>query len=246
MRPLQTDLSIFEKFKFERPPVGVRYLPTKPEGIERIGEKLNICQMLPEAHKGEPFYAQKEDITCVGSLYLGMRDLPAFESGRVGPKLGIYKDRRANEKIYRLIARLPKGSIKYVAFAPLDKLSFDPDVLILTGNVEQAEILLRATTYRLGGVFCGRTSNGVGCNWVFVYPYISGEVNFTVTGLGFGLGLPNGLIIVSIPYNLLPETIANLREMEWRAPQNVMSADELKKRTDEIHEEILAEIGEKL
>ncbi|GAI86751.1 unnamed protein product [marine sediment metagenome] len=36
MRALQTDLSIYKKFDFEKPPVGVKFLFNKPEGIERL------------------------------------------------------------------------------------------------------------------------------------------------------------------------------------------------------------------
>ena len=35
----QQNLSIFNKFNFERPPVGVKFLFAKPEGIERL-EKI--------------------------------------------------------------------------------------------------------------------------------------------------------------------------------------------------------------
>jgi len=38
MRPLQTDLSIYNKFNFEKPPVGVKFLLTRPEGIEQLGQ----------------------------------------------------------------------------------------------------------------------------------------------------------------------------------------------------------------
>ena len=244
MGSIQEDLSIFNKFEFERPPVGVKFLITKPEGIERIGKPLNICEMLPEAHKGKPFYATEKDITCVSPLYLGMRDDPVAETGSLGPKFGMYKEKRANERLYRFIGRLPKGSAKYVVFAPLDKLSFDPDVFIVTANPSQAEILLRATTYSTGGIWCGRTSSGAGCNFVYVYPYISGEVNFTITGLGFGLGLPDGLILISIPYNLLPTTIDSLREIDWHALKD-LPIPEIKRMYNKAHKEVLAQLAEK-
>jgi len=201
------------------PPVGIKFCYSKPDGIERIDKKIYICEMLAEAHKVKSFYAQKEDIDCVGSLYLGMQDLPHFEAGLEGPPMGLYKERRANEKLYRLIARIPKGNVNYVAFSTLDKLSFDPDVFIITtDNLQQADILMRATVYTNGGIWCGRASVGAGCNFVYVYPYISGEVNFTVSGLGFlggDSGVPDSHIIVSIPYNLLPNVIDNLHEIEW-------------------------------
>jgi len=51
MRPLQTDLSIYNKFDFEKPPVGVKFLFDKPERIARLDKKLGFCEMLKEAHR---------------------------------------------------------------------------------------------------------------------------------------------------------------------------------------------------
>jgi hypothetical protein len=34
MKPLQTDLSIYRRFNFEKPLVGVKFLPGGPEGME--------------------------------------------------------------------------------------------------------------------------------------------------------------------------------------------------------------------
>ena len=48
------DYSVFDKFDFERKPVGVKFVITKPEGIERLGKELNICEMLKEAQVGNP------------------------------------------------------------------------------------------------------------------------------------------------------------------------------------------------
>ena len=36
MRPLQTDLSIFKKLDLERPPLGIKFLFFKPEGMEPL------------------------------------------------------------------------------------------------------------------------------------------------------------------------------------------------------------------
>lgn len=73
MRPLQTDLSIWKKFNFEKPPVGVKFLFEKPEGIELLDKKLALCEMLPEAHQRKtPFYFTKEQENCFGKAALGM------------------------------------------------------------------------------------------------------------------------------------------------------------------------------
>ena len=36
MSSIQQDLSIFNKFNFEKPPVGVKFLLNKPDGIEKL------------------------------------------------------------------------------------------------------------------------------------------------------------------------------------------------------------------
>ena len=102
MRPLQTDLSIYNKFDFEKPPVGVKFLFNKPEGIERLDKTPGFCEMLKEAHQRDTaFYFDKENEECVGKLPLGMMDtLPVLEGGQLGPELEIYQEPRANTRIY--------------------------------------------------------------------------------------------------------------------------------------------------
>ena len=38
MRPLQTDLSVYGSLDFEKPPVGVKFLFFRPEGMEPLAE----------------------------------------------------------------------------------------------------------------------------------------------------------------------------------------------------------------
>jgi len=252
MSSIQQDLSIFNKFNFERPPVGVKFLLAKPDGIEKLDKNLAFCEMLREAQEGSPFYAIKENFECVGPLILGMVDPdPIFESGQMGPRLGIFKEARANRRIYPVIPRLTKDTVNYVAFSPLDKLSFEPDVLIVTANPSQAEILLRANSYTTGKMWIAKGAPVIGCAWLYIYPYVSGELNLTVTGLGSGMKarqvLPEGLILISIPYDLLPMMIANLQDMEWVLPEFTEGRDEHSKRfkrlTEALRQEYLADKG---
>jgi len=226
MSTIQKDLSIFNKFNFERPPVGVKFLLNKPDGIKKLDKKLALCEMLPEAQKGEAFYATAEDFECVGPLVLGMVEPDAvFESGMVGPRLGLYKEARANRRVYPPVPTLARGSVRYIVFAPLDKLTFDPDVLVCTANPDQAEILLRAYAYTSGKMWNARGTTVIGCAWLFIYPFVSGELNFTVSGLGSGMKarqvMPGGLVLLALPYDLLPMMIENLKDMDWVLPDYV-------------------------
>jgi uncharacterized protein (DUF169 family) len=219
MGTVQDQLAVFKKFEFERPPVGVRFTPTRPKGLERPGEVLDFCEMLAEAQQGRAFYVTREDFTCIGPLLLGMDEDPIFETGRVGPRLGAYKDERANRRIYQYLPRFPKKSIGYVAFAPLDKLDFEPDLLIIMASVSQAEIFIRAKGYDTGEMWTARGTPVAGCAWLYVHPYLTGEMNFTVTGLGFGMKarrlFPEGRILLTVPWDRLPGLVRNLEEMEW-------------------------------
>ena len=177
--------------------------------------------MLPEAHKGKPFFAAEEDHTCHGTFGLGQDIPPKYGSGAVVADVGQVDRPAAGREVYRTLPRLEKGTVNYVAFSPLDKLTFDPDVLVFTASVEQAEILMRASTYTNGRLWTSKTSVVLGCAWLYVYPFISGEVNYMTVGICAGgmlatKVLPVGLVLVSIPFQQLPTVIDNLKVMPWQ------------------------------
>jgi len=225
MRLLQTDLSIYNKFDFEYPPVGVKYEWGRPEGIERVEKekRLALCEMLKEAHQRRaPFYFTKDDEDCFGARMLGMTPPPppSGESGQLGVRFEIFQEARANAASRRHRAyNMQSGTVNYAIFSPLDKLTFEPDLLILTANPRQTEIVERANTYSTGEMFESKMTHHGGCYWLYVYPYLSGKVNYMITGLTFGMKarevFPDGLILISIPYQRIPEITQNLKEMKW-------------------------------
>jgi len=224
MRPLQTDLSIYKKFNFEKPPVGVKFLFNKPEGIKRLDKSLGFCEMLKEAHqRGTAFYFDKDNEDCVGKMPLGMMDIaPVLESGQLGPELEIYQEPRANSRIYQHIPTFARGTVNYVVFSPLEELTFDPDLLILYATPRQAEIILRAMSYSTGEMWEPKAMPVVSCAWLYVYPYKSGKVNYMVTGMAYGMiargVFPEGRILISIPWDWIPTITQNLQEMKWILP----------------------------
>jgi uncharacterized protein (DUF169 family) len=246
MSKYPAEYAVLEKFDFERPPVGVKFLPVKPEGLPRPGKQLDFCEMLVEAQNGKAFYVTKDDFTCIGAMLLGMVELdPRFESGQIGPKLGVFKDDRANRRIYQELPRLPKKSINYLAFAPLDKMTFEPDILIIMASTGQAEIINRARSYTSGEVWTAKGTTVAGCAWLYIYPYLSGEINLTVTGFGFGMKarrlFPEGRILLTIPWDRLADVLKNLAEMEWVPESFTIGPEGHKKKMQRIREELMKE-----
>jgi uncharacterized protein (DUF169 family) len=216
------DYSVLEKFNFERKPVGVKFLITTPEGMKRLAKELNFCEMLKEAQEDNAFYVGPEDWVCVGveQMILGMKDPePLLVSGLFGGEEGLFKGANACRAMYQYLPRMLKGSVKYVAFAPVDKLTFDPDVLVITANINQAQTLLRSVNYSTGQPFVSRATPVVACAWIYVYPVVSGELNYFITGLGLGMQalniFPPGLFLISVPFQLIPIMLENLKEMPY-------------------------------
>jgi len=234
MEPLQTDLSILKKFKFEKAPVGVKFLFFKPEGVEQLDKKLAICEMIKESQERDtPFYMTKDNEDCFGAVTLGMVETPPFaEAGHIGYELSIFKEARANSRIYNYLPTIHKGVVNYVVFAKLDKLTFEPDLLILTATVRQAEIVFRAIEHLSGGPRESKTTGVFGCAWLFTYPYQTGKVNYTVTGLHFGSKakqvFPEGLILISVPFDWIPTLAQGLKEITWELPGYKEGAEKFK------------------
>jgi uncharacterized protein (DUF169 family) len=218
MSKLARDYSILDKFGFERKPVGLKYLPNKPEGISHLTKELNFCEMLKEAQNTDPFYVTKGDFRCVEPMLLGFEDPePILVSGLFGEKGKLFQEARANRNLYQVLPYMKKGSVHSVAFSPLDQLPFDPDALIITANVAQAQTLLRSLNYSTGEVISSKYTPVCSCAWMYNYPILTGEINYLITGLGLGMKtlniFPSGLFIISIPWIKMNTVLENLQEM---------------------------------
>jgi uncharacterized protein (DUF169 family) len=246
MNSTRKDYSIFNKFNFEHKPVGIKFLLNRPEGLEKLQESMPICRMFREAQDRSPFYAARENFACVDRLLMGiMEPEPTFESGQIGAKEKIYQEARANRRIYQYVPKLTRDTVRYVTFSPLDKLSFEPDVLVITASPSQAEIILRALSYSTGKPLTTKITPVLMCAWVFFYPYVTGELNYTITGLGYGMRiqklLPEGLVLISVPYDLIPTLIDNLRDMDWVLRITTLNEEERKQYSAKVMEEIRQE-----
>jgi uncharacterized protein (DUF169 family) len=236
------DLAVLDKFNFDVQPVGVKFLVKRPDQVDRLDENMAFCEMLKRAQEGNAFYADAENHTCEAGLYvLGQADAPEpFIGGEFGAGLKIFEEPRTASRLYHYIPKIGRGVVNYVAFSPLDKLPSEPDVLILLAHTNQTEILLRAMSYRTGKMWLSKFSSAIGCSWIYIYPYLTGELNYTITGLGHGLKrrklFPEGLQLVSVPFDLLPSLLQTLQDMPWVLPAYEPGGQEYVKQ-------LLVEIG---
>jgi uncharacterized protein (DUF169 family) len=210
-------VAILDKFDFEVPPVGVKFLSKRPDMVERLEEKMALCEMLKKAQGGSAFFAE------AGMYVLGQADIgEPFVNGDFGAGLKIFEEPRSASWLYLHIPKIGRGIVNYVAFSPLDQLRFEPDLLILLASTHQTEIILRAMSYRSAKIWLSKFSPAIGCAWTYSYPFLTGELNYFATGLGHGMKrrklFPEGRQIISIPFDLWPSLLQTLQDMPWVLP----------------------------
>lgn len=218
----ENDSRLLRKLNTTYPIIAIKFALEKPENVEHYsGEKLAFCQYVKVAQDtGRDFYITAADDACYGKLALGMEDLqPVTASGEAGKDFGVYDTQMPNRLLYKDLPLLPKGTIRYVEFAPAVSCDFKPDLLFFVLKTEEADIVLRATSYFSGDLWESKSSPVMSCTWMYSYPLISKKVNHITTGLYHGLkrrkAYPPGLMMVSIPFNKFPEFFRALDEMDW-------------------------------
>jgi uncharacterized protein (DUF169 family) len=211
-------LEVSSRIGFEVPPVGVKYSVEPPERVSRLDGAMRLCEMLRHAQQGNAFYAGAENHFCGAALYALGKDLPlVYTSGAYGTGLEVFDSPRAGSRLYDHIPRLQeRRGIEYMTLAPIGKLTQDPDLLIFAAQEEQSEVVLRAMTYSTGKMWTSKSTGAFGCSWLFVYPYLTGEVNYTSI-LSMGMRalkvFSSGTHLLSIPFDMCGVVLDSLKRM---------------------------------
>ena len=212
---------LFRKLELPYSAVAVKYLYSCPENVEHVDKTMSFCQFVKEAQtSGRKFFITKDDDDCFGKMVLGMIPKPGLAaSGQAGYDFGVFKSQAPNARLYNEITTLVPGAVNFVEFSPVEICDFDPDLLICVADTEKADILMRATSYISGDLWESKSSSVLSCAWMYSYPYVSGKVNFCITGMHHGMKrrgtYPPGLHIIAIPFQKIGEVIQSLDEMDW-------------------------------
>lgn len=125
---------IYEKLDLDYTPVAVKFSMLKPKDLPLLTEKKAMCEMLRHCQMNGGFYADTTSHACgVGPHVLGQKtiDDPGMVAGMIGPRIGVYDDTRANQRVYLDMITFPKETAPYTWFSPLKDAAFKPDLVIL-------------------------------------------------------------------------------------------------------------------
>jgi uncharacterized protein (DUF169 family) len=142
------------------PPVAIAFRSTPPEGVPRVPKALAAgCAYWMHAAQGNSFYTTAEDhYGCpIGAFTHGaaLPDERAHEFDEV-IKTMLSLDYMQREELPAIPHRV--DALECAVYAPLHKASFEPDLVLVRGNVRQVMLLSEAA--RAAGVFAESATMG--------------------------------------------------------------------------------------
>jgi len=165
-------------------PVAIKLVASRdeiPAGVPELKEKVRHCEMVQKARSGDVFYATKEQHACAGGAgALGVAETPEkIRSGEFYFGLGRFKTLESAKKTMEAVPRTNKHFAASV-YAPLEKASFKPDVVVIIGNPKQLLKIAQSNIYEKGGRnIAGFSGIQSICADAVAQPYNTGEMNAT-------------------------------------------------------------------
>jgi uncharacterized protein (DUF169 family) len=197
-------------------PVAIRFANSRediPAGMEKSDQTVRHCQMVSLARKdGRTFYATVDNHECMGGAWaLGLRELT--ESLRTGDfyfRLGKFESAPACKRTIDQIPHLESGKTYATIYAPLEKATFDPHVILIVCSPRVMLKLAQATLFRLGGrvrsEFSGIQSV---CSDATAQTFLSGSPNYSLgcDGSRKFSGIEDSEMVMGFPAEMLPELV---------------------------------------
>ena len=197
----------------ESSPVAIRLAHSSdeiPPGLERLDRTVRHCQMVHLARREwRSFYAIAENHECVGGSWaLGLRELSeSLKTGDFYFKLGKFESAAACKRTIERIPHLESGYTYATLYAPLEKATFVPHVVLIVAPPRTMLKLAQATLYQLGGrvhsQFSGIQSV---CADATAQTYLTGTANYSLgcDGSRKFSGIEDAEMVMGFPAELLP------------------------------------------
>jgi uncharacterized protein (DUF169 family) len=178
--------------------------------------KMRLCQMLDKVrYDGESFYTVSECHECDGGASsCGLRMMSENrKTGGFLVKMGLFGSERAARRFLNANPKIEPGTVKVVTFSPLEKATFEPDIVLLICNAHQGMKITEAFSYGSGKRTTGLTGPPI-CSSVVAAPFLTGEVIYSLGDAGARkyMKINNGDVFIGIPVEHLSGIIDNLEK----------------------------------
>jgi uncharacterized protein (DUF169 family) len=214
-----------ETLRLKTEPFGVVFfkdpggLPDKTRQPSKVfGKKVTICQGVTMARVyGWPVGLTQDDLICVpGMLVFGFTPAadPILELGQLFCEVGFHADLGPALKEVEALPRFEPQEVGAIYLCPLERLTLDPEVVVVYGNPAQLMRLVQAATFSLGERVSGEFGGKVECSSYLIAPYRSGEFKVAIPGMGdriFSMTQDDEMV-VAFPGKFLAGLLVGLKE----------------------------------
>jgi len=206
------------------PPIAMSLGRAPPPSLSKLKDKMEFCRMWAKAMKGEAFFVTAENHDCFpGMHHLGLRDWSDKEAVSHFWVEEVHAHSHSSVDKYVLsLPSLKPEEAGMICISPLGKTSFEPDLVLVRRNPEQAMLLLWAYTYNTGELVYGHTGTAM-CSTLVVRPYLTKKPSFSIGDPGgrYIVGLSREEIMASIPYQLFDSILETTKSRleDWKAQE---------------------------
>lgn len=192
-------------------PVAIEVTPGLPEGLKCWRRKATLCIMIQSARRGVAFYCSGGSIICGGRAHLGIAQSPLRDlEGFLVRQERLVGSRTAARCILDLTRKRAPDLGKYVAFSPLEKAVFVPDVVLFVGTPLQISRIIFLDAFETGEI---DTVHGEPlCSGVIAVPITTGKIGISFLDIAcraFGRYKPEEMV-AGVPYQRLTRMVASL------------------------------------
>jgi uncharacterized protein (DUF169 family) len=227
--------NIVEALGIEKGPVGVKYTDEDPRVAIETGS-YTVCGAILSASEGKVIELSEDKCACFG----GKNHLGLTERSEIPWKMLVEGEKlwcdvktalRSGVEVEK-IARPPVGLAKHVFFYPVQKGVFQPDLVLLLINAEQASRLITLNQF-----WDGKTPSiemrGSLCWSMVTYPLVSGNFNLSVGDISARRmeRWNPGIMVASIPF----ERIRGIAEaVEFSTAGSAKPSEQFKRMTEKM------------
>jgi uncharacterized protein (DUF169 family) len=208
-----------KSLQLDSSPVAISFSTEAPAGVKKFEGEMRLCQMLDKVRfDGDAFYTISDNHKCDGgSGSCGMKEMSErIKNGEFLSKMGLFSSKRAARRFINSNPRIEYGTVKIVSFSPLEKVIFEPDVIVLICNARQGMLIAEAFSYESGKRTLGMTGPPI-CSSIVAAPFLTGEVTYSFGDHGARnyMKIKDEEVFVGIPAELLSGIIENLVKMKF-------------------------------
>lgn len=216
---------IRENLRLKTFPVAVKFLQdeaTFPEKARRptvtMGKRIALCQGVTMARNyGWTVGLAKEDITCVpAAIAFGFSDAtdPALSLAGLFVEINFSSSNDLARKETSSMSRFENGEITGIVLAPMEKVTFEPDTVIIYGNPAQMMRLAQAWSFVTGKRLVGEFGGKVECDEYLITPFKMQCPRMVIPGNGervFAASQDDEMVL-ALPIKCIPDLVKGLKE----------------------------------